>query len=608
MEERIFLSQKYFIFKLADILNNSFHVFEEKRLESLSFLLKMCLETYDEMNGTVIGMDKLEKSYKSLLNALLFQLKKHPIRSLHTFRQDFIHLKDLIMNGQEAKANSYEIYICMKSLKRKLDRQNICEYYVECLQNELSYQEVDDLIEALVSDLLFKGYTLNFLYDWYKQNIKTEDMFLAMKDKDVNLYIRKLVCLDGEKKEYEVVIPYKVNNKSQKSMAVQLLSKNFQIKKKSDFDQFTVDWRWQEEEYACKVYFATDYDKAIKMAKKEFATECELFAMWQGAENVIRENKNVGCISGGRLIISDIRKVDNTKLISYFDQNRMEQLNNFIELKDSMKNEDVDTLDRILHTLHTAKTYNIQNRYLNFWSALEYVIYPFNRNSIIEKARIIIPEVFTLFYIKNKMNIFWERLSYTMKKRDAEINHPGCKKFIDFCRFEKGFDTKKMISFLQDAGAYQNLVIDIGFNIVLQRELQELIMLVTEPNKLKRTLIDYNESISHDLDCIYRLRNQLIHSAKGMDDSLEDISLRLYRYVNSIVATILYYKKKDAKISIVEILNSLHNTYEAYMEQVTDLSKRKAQKNEDTEDKLPKSKLSLEEGYKMVRPHYLFIE
>lgn len=44
------------------------------------------------------------------------------------------------------------------------------------------------------------------------------------------------------------------------------------------------------------------------------------------------------------------------------------------------------------------------------------------------------------------------------------------------------------------------------------------------------------------------------------------------------------------------------------MEQVTDLSKRKAQKNEDTEDKLPKSKLSLEEGYKMVRPHYLFIE
>ena len=47
-----------------------------------------------------------------------------------------------------------------------------------------------------------------------------------------------------------------------------------------------------------------------------------------------------------------------------------------------MKNEDVDTLERVLHTLHTAKGYNVQNRFLNFWSALEYSIYPFPKNSI----------------------------------------------------------------------------------------------------------------------------------------------------------------------------------------------------------------------------------
>ena len=165
-----------------------------------------------------------------------------------------------------------------------------------------------------------------------------------------------------------------------------------------------------------------------------------------------------------------------------------------------------------------------------------------------------------------------------------------------------------MIIFLQDATMYQGLVNDISFNIVLQRELQELIMLVTEPDKLKKVVMDYNESILHDLDCIYRLRNQLIHSAKSMDDSLEDISLRLYRYVNSIVATILYYKKMDARISIVEILNSLHNTYEVYMEQLNEFAKRKTQKSETVEMELPKSKLSVEEGYKIVRPKYLFLE
>lgn len=67
--------------------------------------------------------------------------------------------------------------------------------------------------------------------------------------------------------------------------------------------------------------------------------------MWQNVTDVIRENVQIGCISNEKLIKQDIRKVDNTKLINYFDKNRMEQLNTFIELKDKMKNADVDTLE-----------------------------------------------------------------------------------------------------------------------------------------------------------------------------------------------------------------------------------------------------------------------
>ena len=81
-----------------------------------------------------------------------------------------------------------------------------------------------------------------------------------------------------------------------------------------------------------------------------------------------------------------------------------------------------------------------------------------------------------------------------------------------------------------------------------------------------------------------------------MDDSLEHISLRLYRYVNSIVATILYYKKRNPMDSIIEILNSLHNTYEVYIEQITSMEKRE------------KKDISAEDGYRVVRPPYLFLE
>ena len=591
-EKRIFDAQKYFIFKLPDMLNNAFHIFEEKRVESLQLSLQMCIDTYTEMNSAAVGTEKLEKSYKGLLENLVFQLKNHPFQSLKTYRHDFDRIFALVnLQNKEGKL-AYELFMSIRTLKKKIQTQKVIYQYVECLREITSYQKIDILIEALVSDLLHQGYSLYYLSEWYSKNIRDEYLYEAVKDQNLDTYIERLKQLDGKHKDYEVIIPYTIKSQSQKDKADKLLKKHFKIKIKEDFDEFNEIWKWNHETYACKVYQAADYYKAIAMAKKEFITDKELFCMWQNVDEVIHEYIQVGCIVDGHLMRVDTRKVDYTRLISYFDETRIKQVSDFIELKDSMKNEDVDILERVLHTLHTAKGYNIQNRYLNFWSALEYIIHPFPKKSIIEKARVLVSESFTLFYVKNKMRIFWHRLNYTMNKKNNE-KHLQCKAFIEKCKEEEGFNTLEVIRFLQDKQLYDAMLDDISFHIILERELRELIMLINEPEKLKKTILEYHNSIIHDLDCIYRLRNQLIHSAKSMDDSLEHISLRLYRYVNSIVATILYYKKQNSEISILEILNSLHNTYEMYIEQL---------------DRKKKKSLSIEDSYRIVRPNYLFLE
>lgn len=601
MEEKLLSSQKYFLFKLPDVLNNSFHAFEEKRAESLRLVISLCLDTYEEMHGTSIGTDKLAKSYNGLLNNLAFQLKRHPFNELDIYGRDFKWLCNLIDGmDKELSKPPYELYLGMKSLLKKLDEEDFTKRYVECLNMQMSFAAVDILIDTLVSELLYMGYSLTYLSEWYASVMREDAFYMAVQNNDTYSLIERLTELDGRKNEYEVIIPYQIKSDNQRDSANQLFSKNFSVGKKSDREVFSGYSGWKEDTYACKTVLATDYYKAVEMVKNEFAIDKELFSMWRGREDDIKENVRMGYIVDEKLRTVDIRKIDNTKLISYFDKNRIEQLDSFIELKDKMKNDDVDTLERILHTIHTAKTYNIQNRYLNFWSALEYALYPFPRNSIIEKARTIVSEAFSLFYIKNKMNIFWERLTYTMSKKGAEEEHIKCKGFMDACRGEKDFDTMKVIEFLQNETKYTELLNDIDFHIVLKRELMELIMLVTDSRKLKSAVEEYHEEITHDLDCVYRLRNQLIHSAKSKDDSLEHISLRLYRYVNSIVATILYYKKKNAAVGIVEILNSLHNTYNAYMEKLEALVPKKNSENI--------KKISLEEGYGLVRPKYLFLE
>lgn len=599
MDEKVFYSQKYFIFKLPDMLNNSYHVFEEKRMESLQFSLQLCLDTYEEMNNTAIGTDKLEKAYRGLLESLSFQLKRHPFQKLDVYKRDFDRVNELIEHSKKQKNLKYELYMCLKTLQKKLKQGKVIDQYIECLKKNMTYGEIDILLEAFVSDLLYVGYSLVYLSEWYTENIRENGLYQAVTDKNLENYLLRFSVLDGTSKEFEVIIPYKINGVSQAEMAKEILQKHFEIKSKEDFVEYGNDWKWTEETYACKKYNVADYYKAIDMAKKEFSTDKELFSMCQNVACVIRENVKIGCLVKGELLKVDIRKVDYTRLINYFDEARARQFSTFIELKETMKSSDVDILERILHTLHNAKSYNIQNRYLNFWSALEYAIYPFPKESIIEKARVLVSESFTLFFIKDKMNIFWKRLRYVIGKRAASEEYAKCNNFIEYCKEEDGFNTLKLIEFLQDKSLRGDVLEELSFHIVLEREMRELVMLVTDIEKTRKILSGYHDSIVHDLDCVYRMRNQLIHSAKGMDDSLEHISLRLYRYVNSIVSTILYYKKRNPSASIIEILNSLHNTYEVYMDYLKGLEKKISPAG---------GEIGVQDGYKMVRPPYLFLD
>ena len=138
----------------------------------------------------------------------------------------------------------------------------------------------------------------------------------------------------------------------------------------------------------------------------------------------------------------------------------------------------------------------------------------------------------------------------------------------------------------------------------MERECRELIMLLTEPAKAYKAIQEYFDSIKHDLNYIYRLRNQLIHSAKDIDESLEYISFRLYRYVNSVLSTILYYEEKNSLYSITDILGSIDATYQNYSAKWSEDTKKKKSSSSDSS----KKPVSIDEIYRIVRPKYLFIE
>lgn len=59
-------SRKYFIFKIRDLVHNSFHTLEEKRTESLLQYMGICISTYDELS--IVAQLSRQKSKIFIMN------------------------------------------------------------------------------------------------------------------------------------------------------------------------------------------------------------------------------------------------------------------------------------------------------------------------------------------------------------------------------------------------------------------------------------------------------------------------------------------------------------------------------------------------------------
>lgn len=156
-------SRKYFIFKIQDLIHNSFHTLEEKRIESLLQYTEICTSTYDELNVS-LDQTKLKRSYEGLLEGLDYQMRMHPFYKLDLYRNDFSYLHQFINLPNETRDKELpNIHRGIVTLKKKLEAENLIETYIQCLITEKTFKGMDYLMEALVSDLLYMGHSITHI-------------------------------------------------------------------------------------------------------------------------------------------------------------------------------------------------------------------------------------------------------------------------------------------------------------------------------------------------------------------------------------------------------------------------------------------------------------
>lgn len=56
----------------------------------------------------------------------------------------------------------------------------------------------------------------------------------------------------------------------------------------------------------------------------------------------------------------------------------------------------------------------------------------------------------------------------------------------------------------------------------------------------------------------------MVHSHNSISYNVDIMTVRLNKYVNSVLATLIHYLKRNPHLNILEILNSINETYEWY--------------------------------------------
>lgn len=581
-QEDSLIGQKYFIFKIKEYIENRNYTLQNKRWESLRALLSDCIHIQEEINTTTSDSDRQRISLKYVMEGLVFYCNCNPLTKHKSIKREINYLIKQIKNdGDKDRKDNRDfiaIYNSMKSFLKRLELINISSLHIDIIKStKLKFKEIDNLLDSFMSELLYDGYSIKYLKNWYKENVTDEIQGKELNDINIEIILDKFRNLSCKKEENYVIlnswIPKELREYVEENKTSKIKIKyDYEILHTlpDDIDIEKTNFSKSSENYTLKVkIIACDKYSAINIATDNLENYFELFK---------QNNKNI-CNRRNFFISKDNSKWEKVtiedgdslelKIYDNKDKREKEDIQDFNSLRIKLSQQGIDSFDisvleRVLGITKNCSKLSKENRLLNLWSALEYILTFYSKNSIIEKARQIIPKVISIYYIKEKMNILWDRLKKIKKNTIID-------EFFKECSLKENkdkYNKEVFINYIANTEKAKKLY-EAVTNVIVQREIAELNSLLdinkAEDGSTQKIIIENHDKIQNDLNRIYRIRNKIVHSGSNIPENIDIITIRLFKYINGLMRTLIHYINLNNKLTISEILYSIIHTYEWYI-------------------------------------------
>lgn len=205
-------------------------------------------------------------------------------------------------------------------------------------------------------------------------------------------------------------------------------------------------------------------------------------------------------------------------------------------------------------------SYAQTEKYMNTWVALESLCRTELYENIIENVLDTVPPALCLRYIYRCFRNFAEDcarcgLNYEFSSVTINLKHPS-----------KEIMVKEIIKLFKDETMYTELLSKCSVSDLLIERCKEMRLLATDGNNLFNRIERHYKNVRRQISRLYRLRNEIAHSALNDETSLIRQIEHLDDYLAGFVAEVVMCWERNPQSGIENIFEIIKDNYREYLD------------------------------------------
>lgn len=200
-----------------------------------------------------------------------------------------------------------------------------------------------------------------------------------------------------------------------------------------------------------------------------------------------------------------------------------------------------------------------ETKYISLWIALESLMRTGQYSDIISHIKLVLPEIMCTRYIYRIVRNFSEDCIRCGILSDTDLA-------LDLQSPDKIELVRDIITVFREPGKFAILQQRCSCNSLLVYRCNDIHSLLTSTDEIINRLDHYTQKIRWHIQRLYRIRNEITHSAFKQNKSLIIYIEHLYSYLAQIMSEIVFYIENKNVSSVEEALAFLKENYLTFYE------------------------------------------